>query len=267
MTTVELNTDGPVAYREAAPTSDATGSSVVLVHGFPESSLMWEPLMSALADAGRPAFAPDLYALGDSTDFGEATFEHSRERFDAWMDETNPEGKVVVVVHDWGGFIGLSWACDHPDRVEALVLSDTGFFSDGKWHDMAAALRSEQGEAIIAAVDRSVFTGLLNPEGKAVFSDAEIDAYWAPFERGDGARATLEFYRSMDFEKLAQWDGKLGAARRSHADPLGSRRPLLPRRGRPPLRARDPRLEADRARRRRALHLGRAAAALRGRGP
>ncbi len=70
MAAIELSTEGPVAYREAQPTGDATGSPVVLVHGFPESSLMWEPVMSALADAGRPAYAPDLYSLGDSTDFG-----------------------------------------------------------------------------------------------------------------------------------------------------------------------------------------------------
>ena len=171
---------------------------------------MWEPVMSALADAGRPAFAPDLYALGDSTEFGDASFEHSRERFDAWIDGLGIEGKVAIIVHDFGGFIGLSWACDHPDRVEALVISDTGFFSDGNWHDLAAALRSDQGEAIVGSIDRNGFAGLLNPPDRTIFSDAEIDAYWAPFERGDGPRATLEFYRSMDFEKLAPYHGKLG---------------------------------------------------------
>ena len=37
-----------------------------------------------------------------------------------------------------------------------------------------------------------------------------IDAYWAPFaDNGRGQRATLEFYRSMDFEKLEPWQGKL----------------------------------------------------------
>lgn len=210
MAAVELHKDGPVAYREAQPECEPSGTPVVLVHGFPESSLMYEPLMSALVDAGRPAYAPDLYALGDSTDFGEATFEHSRERFDAWVDELGLEGPLTIVVHDFGGFIGLSWACDHPDRLEKLVISDTGFFSDGKWHEMAQGLRSEHGEAIVEAIDRNLFAGLLNPEGKTVFSEAEIDAYWAPFERGDGGRATLEFYRSMDFDKLERYDGKLG---------------------------------------------------------
>jgi haloalkane dehalogenase len=205
---LELRTSGAVAYRAAIPETDANRSAVVLVHGFPESSLMWEPLMEALAANGRAAYAPDLYALGDSADFGPATFENSRERFAAWMNEIEAD-KVALVVHDWGGFIGLSWACDHPHRVEALVISDTGLFADGKWHGMAQAVRSNQGEALVAAMDQQGFAGLLNSTGEH-FSQAEIDAYWAPFEDGRGQQATLDFYRSMDFDKLAPWQGKLG---------------------------------------------------------
>jgi haloalkane dehalogenase len=57
-------------------------------------------------------------------------------------------------------------------------------------------------------MSREGFAGLLNTGGE-FFSEAELDAYWAPFADGRGQRATLEFYRSMDFEKLAEWDGKL----------------------------------------------------------
>ena len=114
----------------------------------------------------------------------------------------------MLVVHDWGGFVGLSWACDNPDRVAGLVVSDTGFFADGKWHGMAEALRSDQGEALVGSLDRGGFTGLLNSGGET-FSEAEIDAYWEPFAAGRGQAATLEFYRSMDFEKLEPWQGKL----------------------------------------------------------
>jgi haloalkane dehalogenase len=209
---VELHTGGPIAYREARPAApEADAGAVVCVHGFPESSLMWEPVLEGLANAGRHALAPDLYALGDSVDFGEATFEHTRERFGAWMDEVVPApARAALVVHDWGGFIGLAWACEHPERVEALVISDTGFFADGKWHGMAQAMRSDQGEALVAGLDHDGFAGLLRAGGTP-FSDAEIDAYWAPFAAGRGQRATLEFYRSMDFEKLAPFEGKLAA--------------------------------------------------------
>jgi haloalkane dehalogenase len=207
MAAAELVRGGAIAYREALPEGEETGPPVVCVHGFPESSRMWAPLMEALAAAGRRSLAPDLYALGDSEDFGPGTFENSLERFTAWVDEL-ALGTVALVVHDWGGFVGLAWASDHPERVDALVISNAGFFADGKWHGMAQGLRSVQGEELIGALDRAGFAGMLNP-GTEIFSEAEIDAYWAPFEDGRGQRATLEFYRSMDMEKLAPWQGKL----------------------------------------------------------
>ncbi len=209
MAAVERKREGPVAYREAAPEGEPSGPAVVGVHGFPESSRMWESLLEAVAGRGHRGLAPDLYGFGDSDeDFGPATFENSLARFGDWIDAVEP-GSVVVVVHDWGGFIGLAWACEHPDRVAGIVAANTGFFADGKWHGMAKALRSEQGEELIGALDRAAFANLLNASGD-VFGEDDLDAYWAPFaDAGRGQRATLEFYRSMDMEKLTPWQGRL----------------------------------------------------------
>lgn len=209
MGAVEIKQRGRFNFREAAPRGDATGPPVVLVHGFPESSLMWEPLMEALATAGRRSIAPDLFGLGDSADHEPATFEHNLAEFGELLRELGL-GRVALVVHDWGGFIGLAWACENPDSVEALVISDTGFFKDGRWHGIAEAIRSDQGEEVVAALDREAFAALLRSDG-AAFSDAQVDAYWRPFEAGHGRQATLDFYRSMDFEKLAPYDGGLAA--------------------------------------------------------
>jgi haloalkane dehalogenase len=206
MEAVVLRTESRLAYREAVGNGPGSGDPVILVHGFPENSRMWEPLMAELSAAGRDCVAPDLYGLGDSLPEGPITFEATLEDFSKFM-EGRDLPRVVVIVHDWGGFIGLAWACEHPDRVAALVISNSGFFSDGKWHGMANAIRGEQGEAIVAAIDRDGFAALL---GEAFDLD-DIAAYWKPFEDGRGQRATLDFFRSMDFEKLAPWQGKLGA--------------------------------------------------------
>src|SRR5688500_7287802 len=103
MAVVELRREGAVAFREADPGGAEAGPPVVCVHGFPESSRMWVSLMEALAGAGRRCLAPDLYGLGDSTDFGPATFENTLERFGEWIDALGLES-VALVVHDWGGF-------------------------------------------------------------------------------------------------------------------------------------------------------------------
>lgn len=207
MSAAELKGKDGFVYREAIPADEATGDPVVLVHGFPESSRMWEPLMAKLAAGGHRCVAPDLYGLGDSTDRSPATFEHNLEALTAFLSGLDL-GPVVLVVHDWGGFVGLAWACDHPGEVTAMVISNTGFFSDGRWHGMADAIRGEQGEAIVAAIDHDGFTALLHASGNA-FDEADLEAYWKPYEDGRGQRATLDFFRSMDFVKLDPWQGKL----------------------------------------------------------
>jgi haloalkane dehalogenase len=207
MAVTELKDTGILVYRDAVPPGTESGDPVLLVHGFPESSRMWEPLMAALSEAGRRCVAPDLFGLGDSEDPGPATYERNVEALTALHQELGL-GRVALVVHDWGGFIGLTWAATHPELLSALVISDTGFFSDGKWHGPAQAMRSEQGEALIGALDRDGFAGLLRADG-APFSDEDVDAYWRPFAEGRGREATLEFYRSMDFEKLAPYEPKL----------------------------------------------------------
>ena len=74
---VELHREGSLVYREAVPAGAERGAPVLLLHGFPESSRMWVPLIECLAGAGRRCLAPDLYGLGDSADEGPATFERS----------------------------------------------------------------------------------------------------------------------------------------------------------------------------------------------
>jgi haloalkane dehalogenase len=206
MGAVQPHRSAALPYRETVP-QNPSGDPVVLVHGFPQSSRMWRPLMRALTDAGRRCVAPDLYGLGDNDADAPTTFEANLQAFARFADDLELD-RIAPVVHDWGGFIGLAWACDHPERVSALVISNTGFFADGRWHGMAEAIRGEQGEQIVAAIDRAGFESLLRSSGP--FADEDIDAYWAPFADGRGRRATLDFYRSMDFAKLAPYEGRLG---------------------------------------------------------
>ena len=70
-----------------------------------------------------------------------ATWGSHTERLEAFRTELGLD-RVVLVVHDWGGLIGLRWACDHPAAARAIVISSTGFFSDGQWHGLADAMRT-----------------------------------------------------------------------------------------------------------------------------
>ena len=89
-------------------------------------------------------------------------------------------------MHDWGGLIGLRWACDNPGAVSALFITDTGFFPDGRWHGMAKTLRTEgEGEQVLDNINHDLF-GMALRHISAALPDDAIDEYWKAY--GDDER-------------------------------------------------------------------------------
>lgn len=203
-----LPTAGGLAYREARPdVPPPAGTPVVLcVHGWPESSFMWRELLPEIAAAGMRAVAPDLPGYGDSPARRPADWATHRAALEEFRTALGL-GRVVLVVHDWGGLIGLRWACDHPDAVAGLVISDTGFFADGKWHGMAEAMRTPgTGEDLMAQQTRETFGALLRSVSTGI-GDEAIDEYWRALSDDEGKERQLELYRSGDFSELAEYAG------------------------------------------------------------
>jgi haloalkane dehalogenase len=201
---------GRIAYREGLPEPDRGLAPALCLHGFPETSYMWRAVLTALADSGRWALAPDLPGFGDSEPDPPSTWERHTAAVERFRRDLALE-RVALVVHDWGGLIGLRWACEHPDAVAALVISGTGFFADGRWHGMARSLRAPgQGEQLVAALDREGFAQMLGTLSPGF--DATVAAeYWKAFDTPAGRQGILDLYRSGDFAKLEPYDGQLAA--------------------------------------------------------
>ena len=181
---------------------------MLCVHGYPESSYMWRDVLEAVGAAGWRGVAPDLPGYGDSPPDPPATWERHIAALDRFVSELGLRD-VVLVVHDWGGLIGLRWACDTPGAVRALVVSDTGFFPDGKWHGMAQAMRTPgQGEELVDGIDREGFGAMLRSISPGM-TDEALDDYFKAFADDERRRGQLELYRSGDFEKLRPYEGRL----------------------------------------------------------
>src|SRR4051812_35087222 len=194
-------------HREAG---EPGNPAVLLVHGYPESSYMWRDILPPLAAAGYHALAPDLPGYGDSAADGPATWERHVEALERFRAQLGLED-VALVVHDWGGLVGLRWACDHPDAVRALVISDTGFFSDGQWHDLAVAMRTPgTGEELVDGLTAEAFGGLMHAVSTGM-TDEAIAAYASILSTPQRRAALLELYRSGEFSELEAYDGKLAA--------------------------------------------------------
>jgi len=206
---VQLKREGGIAYREAAPAGEETGDPVLLIHGFPQSSYMWEPVVAAIADVGRRAIAPDLPGYGDSPADPPGTWERHVEAIERFRRALGLD-RVVLGLHDWGGLIGLRWAFDHGSPVSALILSNTGFF-EGQWHQLAKVMRTPgQGEKLFDNLTKEAFAAMLRDVGGKL-NDEAIDEYFKAFETPEGRMGMLELYRSGDLEKLRPYDGQLAA--------------------------------------------------------
>ena len=104
---------------------EGAGPPVVLVHGTPSWSWEWRGVVQALRPHGR-VIAPDHLGFGLSSKPPTADYSmaaHTR-RFGEVMDALDVTD-AIVVVHDVAGIIGLPWVLDHPDRVRAVVLTNT----------------------------------------------------------------------------------------------------------------------------------------------
>jgi haloalkane dehalogenase len=194
-----------LAYRTAGDSADHVA---LLVHGYPESSHMWQATLPALAEAGWRALAPDLPGYGDSEPDPPGTWERHIEALERFVAELEL-GPVALVTHDWGVLIGLRWACENPGRVSALAISDGGFFADRRWNDLANVMRTPgKGEELISSYTHDGFLAAMRGVSSGM-TDETFEEYWKGFADDTRRAGHLELYRSGDFEKLAPYEGRL----------------------------------------------------------
>src|SRR3954471_23807014 len=104
---------------------EGEGEAVLLLHGEPTWSYLWRNIIPQLP--GRKV-APDLIGFGRS-DKPEEMGWYSYDRHVASIAALGGAldlRDLTLVVHDWGGPIGLRFAVEHPDRVARLVVLNTG---------------------------------------------------------------------------------------------------------------------------------------------
>ena len=99
------------------------GPPLLLLHGWPQHSAMWEPLIGELAGDFH-VIAPDLRGFGRSEAPAGPYDKHTLAAdVVALMDAEGIE-KATIVGHDWGGWIAWLLALEHPERVERFADLD-----------------------------------------------------------------------------------------------------------------------------------------------
>jgi haloalkane dehalogenase len=182
-------------YRELdglrlAHIDEGEGEPVVFVHGEPTWSYLWRKLIPPVIDAGYRCIAPDHAGFGRSdkpTDLGWYSYDRHCELFAELLEHLDLRA-ATVVVHDWGGPIGLRAAIEQPDRVARMVIMDTGLFTgEQPMSDAWKAFR----DFVERTEDLPVGFLVKGATARGMSDDVQA-AYEAPFPAPDskaGARA------------------------------------------------------------------------------
>ncbi|HEV2998277.1 MAG TPA: alpha/beta hydrolase, partial [Solirubrobacteraceae bacterium] len=179
---------GPQDAREA----------VVFVHGNPGSADDWESLVAAAGEHLRTV-SFDLPDFGDTQ--APAGFRHTVESYAAFLGEVIGMlgiERVHLVLHDFGGPIGLAWAASNPSRLASITLIDIGVLPGYRWHSLARVWRTPVlGELFQATATRRAFRWLVGRGEPRGLPREFLDRMYDHYDRRT-RRAVLALYRATD---------------------------------------------------------------------
>ena len=183
------------------------GEPVLLLHGFPETSLSWSAVAPELAAAGYRVIAPDQRGYSpDARPGSVADYAMDHLVGDVLgIADTLGLDTFHLVGHDWGAAVGWAIAADHGDRLRTFIAVSVPHLAAYN-----SALRSDSDQQ-----QRSSYIGLIREEGKAedVLSEddgrrlramydgkipaAHVDAYVDFFHDRSALTGALAWYRAM----------------------------------------------------------------------
>lgn len=173
--TVQL--DGlSIFFREAGPKDAPT---ILLLHGFPSSSRMFNPLFERLATKYH-LVAPDYPGFGHSDHPDPSSFAYTFDHIAAVMNDfvtTIGLSKYSLYLQDYGGPVGFRLAIAHPERIESIIIQNAVAHEDGLgplWVTRRAfwADRSAHEAAL-----RANLTSLSATKQRHIGSDPDISRY------------------------------------------------------------------------------------------
>jgi pimeloyl-ACP methyl ester carboxylesterase len=183
--------------------------AVVFVHGNPGPGDDWTDLLGRVGEFAR-GVAPDMpgYGEADKPRSFAYTIAGYAEHLGGVLDELGIR-RAHLVLHDFGGPWGLSWAVKNPDSFASATLINTGVLIDYKWHHYAKMWRAPVlGELFMATMTRWQFRLALRRENRRLPREA-IDRIYAATRPLGTRRAVLNLYRVTPADMLAGGNSEL----------------------------------------------------------
>lgn len=201
---------------------EGEGEPVLMLHGDPTWGYLWRKFIPALSGNKR-VVVPDHMGMGKSdapdTPYPYLLLHHIKNLESLVLSLGLSD--ITLVIHDWGGPVGLGFAVRHPELINRLVITNT--WASARWPGLSRRspgepeapfpkliemIRSPRGEQFVLEKNGYVaraMAGTVNyPEN---LTDDVMAAYLAPFPTPESRRALLSWSRDITVnEGDPSWD-------------------------------------------------------------
>lgn len=205
-----LNVDGNQLHY----LDEGKGKPVLMVHGNPTWSFYFRHLVSELSSDYR-TIVPDHIGCGFSDkpscrEYG-YTLENRVKDLDTLIGHLDLKQRITLIVHDWGGMIGLAWALQNMEKVEKIVITNTaGFFlpKEKSFPLRLQLIKSIKALAVPAVLGLNLFSkAALYMAPKSTLSHDVKEGLTAPYNSWKNRIATLKFVQDIPLsEKDKSYD-------------------------------------------------------------
>jgi len=181
------------------------GETIILLHGFPETSYMWINLMKVLAEKGYRVIAPDQRGYSPNarpTFIKEYSLKHTSSDVLAIANAYNLQ-RFHLVGHDWGASVGWAFVAEYPERLyswTSLSIPHMKAFQEAYRSDFDQQRRSKYigffnmpffPELYLSFNDYNNLKNIWRAHG-----DEEKEAYLSVFRQSGTLRSALNWYRA-----------------------------------------------------------------------
>lgn len=184
---------------------EGNGEPIVMLHGDPTWGYLYRQFIPALSRHHR-CIVPDHMGMGKSGVPLEPypyRLEHHIANLEALLLHLDVRD-ITLVVHDWGGPVGLGFATRHPQRIKRLVLLNTWTFAPwpgGPFPRLLEIIRSERGENFVLKRNGYVEPALTGTTYHTEnLTSAIMEAYKAPYPTSETRTALLCWSRDIPLQ-------------------------------------------------------------------
>lgn len=190
-----------------------SGEPALFLHGNPDSGHVWSEIVPKVNTQYR-CYVPDCpgYRYSPVPPSFRFDFDGYADWVNALLNALDIRQPITLVMHDWGGILGMCFAAKYPQRVKRIVGGDFPFTPDYRWHKPWAQVWRTPllGELSLLLMNWPLFNWEMR-RGSRRLSTAQLRATYNNIGGWRSKQAILRYYRSANPQAYKAWWPKVQA--------------------------------------------------------